>query len=140
MIYELINPSDKITFEADDDNVAKAAGLIVGHGKFGVSKYKEDNTEDTILDIYMQFPDEHEQTKLFGGLTLNEFIVDNKQNIIDCCQTLAVCNIEDRDNYRELSKNYSDIDFMKKWDEENCTSISNICAVAHSIRKSKDGE
>lgn len=38
MIYEIINPSDKATFEAPDDNVAAAAALLLGDGFYGCER------------------------------------------------------------------------------------------------------
>lgn len=33
MIYEVVNPSDPVTFESDDPTVAKVATLLLGRGK-----------------------------------------------------------------------------------------------------------
>ena len=34
--YEIVNPSDAVTFLAPDDQVAQAAVLLVGHGNYGL--------------------------------------------------------------------------------------------------------
>lgn len=38
MIYEVINPSDVVTFEADDLAIARAAVLLVGRGQYGIGE------------------------------------------------------------------------------------------------------
>lgn len=36
--YEITNPSDPITVQADEDLVAAAAALLLGHGKYGARR------------------------------------------------------------------------------------------------------
>jgi hypothetical protein len=40
--YEISNPSDPITIQADDDMVAAAAGLLLGEGRYGIKRARLD--------------------------------------------------------------------------------------------------
>ena len=134
-IYELINPSDLITFESDDPIIAKVCGLVVGQGLYGVEKITNKESEELMLP-YMTFPDDKQQIELLGK-TLNDVIAKRKDEVIACFKTFAVCPVNMRKHYKEHTKNYTDTVLMSEWDEEHKSSSANICMFAHSIRGTK---
>lgn len=38
MIYEVINPSDAITFKAEDEKLAVATVILLGEGQYGLHR------------------------------------------------------------------------------------------------------
>ncbi len=50
--YELINPSDKIVFDAPSHEVAALAALIVGLGKYGAVTYNDQRTSVIGLALF----------------------------------------------------------------------------------------
>jgi hypothetical protein len=50
MIYNIINPSDPYTMEADDEVVACAAGLILGEGRYALRRADD---EQQVLPIFI---------------------------------------------------------------------------------------
>lgn len=60
MLFEIVNPSDKVLIESDDETVAAFAVLLLGNGMFGLRRAdapsrpmrsQEDYQDDTVLPI-----------------------------------------------------------------------------------------
>jgi len=129
MIYELINPFDVITFESNNDLIAKSCALIVGHGLFGVHK-----NNDEIMIPYKSFPDDLQQESELDNNTVNKIIKKYPDEIINCFKSFAVCSVEDRETYKNVTSNYKDKLAMIEWNNKNTKSNANICAFAQSIK------
>ena len=62
-LYEVINPSDEITFYATSDKVAVAAVLVCGEGQWGATRIEDDG--DTIDVGGMALFADEEQTEKY---------------------------------------------------------------------------
>lgn len=49
-MYEIINPSDKVLVEADDEDVACVAVLLLGEGRYGLRRV---DTDVTVLPVFL---------------------------------------------------------------------------------------
>lgn len=97
MIYELINPSDPISFHASDDDVARAVGMVLGRGKAGV----DDLRGETVLPILFLSPPEGvnaymEDPQWWGGMTLGELMWNRGDEVAAALDTLAIVRAEHR--------------------------------------------
>jgi hypothetical protein len=138
-IYELITPSDSITFKTDDDKVAYSCALILGSGKAGCSRRDENNNEVSIPSLLL-FDSEPETTiKEYLGETLDEFLDSHKQKIIDCFKSFAYGSIEDRKTYDDALEAITDDEkrkeFQSKHEDRNRTSMSRWVQGAWNIAK-----
>lgn len=131
MIYNLINPSDAITFKSDSDKIAFVCALILGSGKFGMER--ADNKEvqspllflsedsDAIISEYLQSD-------------LKEFCKQNKLEISNCFESFCYGSIRDRQTYDDAIEAIDDFDKLQKFklkhEDTNRTSASKwiLCA------------
>jgi hypothetical protein len=87
MIYEIINPSDACTVEADDDMVAAAAILLLGDGMYGA---RREGNED-VLPIFVLGGAKALDAWLEGqGVkSISDFMRGKKQEIAACLDSLV---------------------------------------------------
>ena len=131
MIYELINPSDEITFEAEDDLIAKICALVVGHGRYGLHRITEDGEPMEIMLPFLSWPTLEQVIEIIGK-DINELLMENNEKVIACFKSFAVCPVKERETYRTYTNNYTKN--VSAWDNDKRTSTANICAFAHSIK------
>lgn len=115
--YEISNPSDPITIQADDDMVAAAAGLLLGEGRYGIKR-----DDRTILPIFLlggfeEWAAEHK----FG----DDYITAHKGEIAACLRTAAIG--EPPTDIRRCPAR------LMEWNEERRSSLTNIAGRAHQI-------
>lgn len=136
MIYEVINPSDPVTFTADDDNVAAIAVLVLGKGAFGC--IKEGGTRVLPVLHFGGFNEWHAEFTKAQDCTLNTYIRKNRARLADVLETTAVCGIDDR---KALDAAIGDgpakagerAAALERWNETKRTSLNNICAAARKL-------
>lgn len=95
MIYELINPSDAITFEGDDDTLAAVSALVIGNGKFGL----RDQTDRTVLPVFI----------LGGalewlesqGINLDSYLTENRDRIAGFLDTCLYGSVGERHTFND---------------------------------------
>jgi len=85
MKYELINPSDQVFFEAEDDKVAFVASLLVGSGQYAAKR--TDNGE-TAVGFYL-FGINAEELERQLGCSGDEFIEKERLHIADAFASFA---------------------------------------------------
>jgi len=125
-LYELITPSDPITFYAPDNDIAEAVALFVGNGKAGLRAVDNSEVPSTIT--------------IFGGaideqLERLKTAVDNRQEeIIAAGKTFAVCTPVFREEYDELTENSTNAERVERWDNKHRSSMSNWCGFARSLK------
>jgi hypothetical protein len=137
MIYEIVNPSDKVTFEAPNDKVAIAAVILLADGKFGLV---DEEGNDTLLPLLFSNEDQIKAVLVGKGFDdgvkgLAAFIDANVQAVGECLASSAVVSIGDRKALlRALGNSGRKLeDALSDWNEEKRTSLNDICGCAHRI-------
>lgn len=125
MIYELITPSDAITFIAYDDKIAYTCALTLGEGKAGC----ENKTKGNNLQTLMLFnPEPLAEAKKYLGVELTDFIGDNKEALAECFESFAYGSTSDRQTYEDALEAITDPEKLKefkaKHEDKNRTSMN----------------
>lgn len=136
MIYELINPSDPVTIQAEDDKVAAAVALIVGKGAMGLFRTDGYGNGIQVLPI-MIFCDKSqldEYLRELGIHDMSKFIVEKINEIIDCLESALVGSASDRVAIMEVCSQQGDVKkAMRVWNESKRTSMNDICGACHGF-------
>lgn len=85
MKYEIINMSDECYITSENEDVAKFCCLFVGEGHYAL---KNAETKETVLPLFILSAEGELQDYLkrnFGEA--KQFIKDNYQAILDCCDS-----------------------------------------------------
>lgn len=96
-VYEFINPSDALTFEGNDDNVAAAAALILGQGQAGLRPLDGD-TEREVLPLMLLWGDGEFETWLEkrGIGDFSEFADKHRNEIVAFLRSVVYGDERDR--------------------------------------------
>ena len=94
MIYELINPSDPITLEADSDNVAIIAAILIGHGQYGLTN----NEGKDVMPIFLfagwdELEKWLDEEKYQHG---KDFVDEHRAEIVACLRSTMVASLHER--------------------------------------------
>ena len=128
-LYEFCTPSDPITFYAPDNDIAEAIGLYIGNGKAGIELVDGGEVPYTLI-AFTGFSDgQEERYQKTMDERINEFI--------DAAHTFAVCPPAYRQEYDELTKNSTDIERVKQWDDKHRSSMSDWCTFARNLKLKK---
>lgn len=133
-LFEIINPSDPITFEADDPDIAALAGLLLGRGRFGVEA--EDGAQVLALYLFGMSPEEEE--RVVKPLAEKGKTPEGKAALVAALDTFAVCSMSSRKAMRAALG--SDREALKRWNEEKRSSMNNICGRAAKLADSMRAE
>jgi hypothetical protein len=126
MIYEIVNPSDPITIEADDLVIAQVATIILGRGRYGLT----DESGNEVLPLF-----------LFGGFDQwakkNQFDVDKIMKerwaeIADCLETTVVVGISERRAILAAVGSHGK-EAIERFNDERRSSMNDISGYAHKI-------
>ena len=93
MIYELINPSDQISFEADEHRIAICCVMMVGDGAYGAEAIG-DKEKDIPLMLYADV-DRYLRT-WFGEDAPVDYMQANKATTAKCLRSFLYGKPEDR--------------------------------------------
>jgi hypothetical protein len=118
MLYEIVNPSDPITFEAEDPKVATAVGILLGRGAFSV--------EDTFGDY-------------------EKWNSENRLAVAEALESVMVCEISDRRalnaEFEGLSRDEK-VARLRRFNDEQRSSMNDIAGAAFSaaeqLRKTQE--
>lgn len=124
-IYELITPSDPITFKAENDKIAFACALLLGEGKAGC---ENKTTGGRVPSLLMFNPDPEKEIADFIGGDFREFMDANTLGISDAFLSFAYGSVSDRVTYDDACSAITDIDklneFKAKHEDKNRSSMS----------------
>lgn len=131
MTYELITPSDPITFKAESDQVAFFCALVLGGGKAGMSREDGAKCENPLVFLSS---DPMPGIEAFLGGELSEFSERNTPEIIACFRSFAYGNFSDRAQYDEAVEAITDPENLKafkaKHEDRNRSSMSQWVGMA----------
>lgn len=118
-IYEIVNPSDPITFEAKDDLVAEACCLLVGDGKYGLTR-KGGNDEDEDIGAMIAFMGgDNAEAYLkdrFGDL--GEFYKEHSLDMAAALDSFLTMDTGERKDYKLAIEMIDDPEKKQKYRDE----------------------
>lgn len=132
MIYEIINPSDPVTIEADDLLVAQVATLLIGSGNMGL----RDECDEAVLPIFLFGGlDEWLASKGLGGEDgLNGYIESHRAELSACLLSAACCKLGVRRALLKAMAGAPDPqESIRAYNEEQRSSLNDICGFAHEL-------
>ena len=100
MLYEIINPSDAVTFHAPDDKIARAVVLGLGGGKYGLKRWEDGKSTD-VPCLLLFLPEAGVRSLLiawFGSTDLKVFLAEHRTEIVaalESCQNVGPGKRED---------------------------------------------
>jgi hypothetical protein len=140
VIYNLINPSDTITFLAPSKKIATLLCIALADGKYAANAYSEDDkrleAEDAPL---LMFADE---AAICGALqeppeSLDSVLERHEAELITALESMAYVNVGDRPLYDAKLASLADAAerkaFIEEWDERKRTSLNAIVKAAHRM-------
>jgi hypothetical protein len=138
MIYEIANPSDACTIEADDSVLAAIAVLILSNGAYGL--YDEDGR--TVLPIFaFSGPERLIEWLKDHGIEdgkIDEFYAKNGDEMAKILESVAYGKIDDRKGITALTDKMSAADRLEalsKWNESRRSSVTDISAACLGLAK-----
>lgn len=145
--FEVCNPSDKATIEADDPVVACVATLLVGRGQLGLL----DENGDILLPVFLFGGADEWIAKNIGAEedSLPQYVDANLEALVAALDSCMYGGAADRKAYqRGLDLVADDPEkreaWRQGWAEDRRTSTSKICAAywgfAEHLRQRATGE
>jgi hypothetical protein len=128
MLYEIINPSDPYTFNADDVAIARFVVLALGSGQ-----YDGEDEQGNSIGAMMLFMDEDETkaklNEFFGGHGLAVFRDQHREEIIAALESVMIYNRSERAAYDEAVKIMTPdqvAEYRLKVHDKNRSSLNDI--------------
>jgi len=136
MLYEIINPSDAYTFNADSFGVAVAAMLMVGEGKIGARPVGLGVPEDApemgplFLMSEAQLDEWFKEKVGFPLEELSKFVDDNALKIASALESVVIGDQRGRELYLAKLMQIEEEDqrnaFKARWHDKHRSSINDI--------------
>lgn len=111
MLYEVINPSDKVTFHASDHKVACVAVLFIGEGHYAVKCLDE---QADIPGFQALGDKDLSKTVAWLGLDPGTFIRTNRTSIVEAMRSFAYGSENERRLYEEALRLLEDPEKRKQ--------------------------
>ena len=127
MIYDIINPSDDVTIETDDLDVARAVCLFLGEGKYGLND--EEGNEAMPL-LFLGGMDEFCEAT---GFDYPSTVRNQRAKFIACLRSAMCCRVSERKAIRAAVGD--DLDALARYNDVKRTSLNDIAGYAHSVAK-----
>ncbi len=128
MIYTLVNPSDAISFETDNEAALMAGVLIAtGSGMIMLERVIEGDDDDQRLPIlgFMSEKQLAEWMQKFFGCPLPEYVDGHKAEIAAALSSYLYGSPDDRQLFDDAVRDESDpVAFRAKWNDDRRTSLS----------------
>lgn len=138
MYYNLVNPSDPVTFEAPDLKIAALVTLILGHGQYAADPY-DDSAEGVPL---MPFGGAEEWWNEHFQEPMENAWKSDRERLAAALRSVCYGSITDRELYDSALRAITDAEkragFIAEWNDCNRSSMNNIMGLAHSIAERLD--
>lgn len=125
-LYEMVTPSDSLTFYAEDEKIAIAVTLFIGGGKAGLLRENGEQVRGTLLLFTTGLKAAATIDGLLG-MPLGDFIEANRLKIADAMDTFATMDRHQRTMIDE-ARNYMTPENFRKFrasvDDKARTSLS----------------
>lgn len=113
MVYELVTPSDPITFLAPDDKIALVCAVLLGNGNAGCTR--EDGVD--VQSMWMFHPNPMPEIEKILGEPMGDFIENQRKSIAECFQSFAYGSFSDRKQYDAAISAITDPGKLKQFKE-----------------------
>jgi len=137
MLLEIINPSDKVTLEADEPMVACVCTLLLSRGQFGLANEKG----ETILPLLL-FGGGKEWLKENQIEDLDDYIDNHMPEMIKVLESVLYGGFDTRELFTKAIANMTPeqaMEYRKEWNEKKRSSMTNIgnayLSYAEKLRK-----
>jgi hypothetical protein len=140
VLYEVINPSDGITFRTDDTKIAIALATLLGEGQYGLED-ENGNGDYPTMFLFMDEEQINERLKPHFNSTkeMFDYVKANVDDFIKAIDSLATVDIAGRTDYEkalEHIKDEKDREKYKEWfNDKHRSSMNNIYGYALTLRK-----
>jgi uncharacterized protein YukE len=138
VIYEVVNPSDQCTIEAENELLACCAIVVLGEGAYGL--YDEKGT--AILPIFLlQDPQRLIDWLNERGISpdkMDEFYAKNGEEVADILESIAYGSIQERKAILAVCEGKSAKETkaaLAKWNDEKRSSLNDISKACRQIAK-----
>lgn len=147
MIYEIINPSDAVTFHAPDDTVARAVVLLIGRGMYGLEG--PNGSVSCLLAFASDVQTQQALREWFGDEEsgLSRFVDQHRDEVLAALDSVQNVSCDKRKEYDDellaLLEEKREA-YRKKTESKNRTSLT--CIVKHAwemaehVRRCRDEE
>lgn len=136
MLYELINPSDSITFEAETFELAALATFLVGNGAYGATPITDDENAKKVPVLLLGMGVD-EWIKQEFDCTIEEFFERTMEEVSTVLLSFATVSVRERQIYELALSKITDeekrIEFLAEWDDKRRSSIAQITNRAHEL-------
>lgn len=136
MLFEIINPSDKVTIEADSATVAGVAGIYLGQGQIGL----ENEQGETTLPI-MAFSGEEALNgwlKQVGIEDLKSWVIEHKDEVAVCLESVVYGSFAERREFLATVEGKDEVEYMKAlydWNDKQRSSLNDYHKACFSLAK-----
>lgn len=127
-LYEFLNPSDTITFYAENDDIARAVTLILGNGKAGCRKENGEQVDNCFTAFGNPAPQ-----KVYDEI--EKWLKEGNESLIQSFNSLGCCNRDERPIFDEYIQNDEANKKFLKWDETHRSSMNDFCGYARRLAK-----
>lgn len=140
MIYEVVNPSDAVSIEADDSVVASAATILVGTGKYFLSA-ADGSKVDMPMMLFAKDPSALLQSwcEQVGFKDFDALMGKHIEAVATCLESSLVGDVSDRAGLLEVFEKVGDkgsiAEAMDAWNDKKRSSMNDICGRARSIAR-----
>jgi hypothetical protein len=130
-IYEIINPSDCVTLETENEEAAIAATIVLGGGAYGLRR----DDDETVCPIMLFGGADWVQEK-FGDLGV--WVDANAADVADVLDTAMCCSMGDRRAVGAALRGLPAEERRTRlaaYNDERRSSLNNICGAAANYAK-----
>jgi hypothetical protein len=127
MIYDIINPSDAITIEAEDERVAQAATILLGNGKLGLV----DEADKSCVPMFMGQEEFDKWCDDVGIGIFEKFVTRHLHEVLECLSTLVYGDVSERKAILERVGK----DGLVEHNNKERSSMNDYCAYARARAK-----
>jgi len=143
MLYELINPSDAVTFYADSVAVARIVAILVGQGQYPIKDAQGEACGGLLL-FMSQAEVDSLLAEWFEGTSVADFIEQHKAEIITALESFATMSRGDRRIYDAACAAITDseklAEFKASQEDVQRTSLNRITDYAVAFAKRLRGQ
>ncbi len=140
MIYEVVNPSDAITFKTDYEKVAVATVILLGEGQYGLRR--EDGKKDYPFLLFVKGQEqinEHLKPYFNSVHEMFEYTKVHAKQIAEAFDSVVTADeswhIEYEKTLELLSDEAERQRYKDEFNDRHRSSLNNIYACAQSMKK-----
>ena len=145
-LYNLINPSDPVTFKAPSLEAAVGAVMYVSGGQYGADAYGDDDQhlEAYSVPIFMTHRKDMKKWLDGRGESFDSFLERYKDDIVATLNSFVTCSLRERRMYDMAIKAITQEDkrkvFESEWDDKARSSLNQISNYARSAAAQLQGQ